>query len=127
MTALNNWGRRRNPTGVAKATNQANSSQSVSASICDDAMSDAVALLLRASAAVDRLSRGEPTNQSDQAALGLCEASLAIDRTLAALDEWSRALRAQTAPSGLPQSMRPDIERALAQEIRRARQDPNRP
>jgi hypothetical protein len=127
MTALNTWGRRYRPTGVATASNEASGLRSVSASICDDAMSDAVAHLVRASAAVDRLSRGGPENRSDQAAFRLCEAGLNIDRTLAALDEWSKAVRGQSAPSGLSQSMRPDIERVLAQEIRRARQDPNRP
>jgi hypothetical protein len=95
-----------------------------SAGICDDAIADAVAHLLRASAAVDRLARGEHASQSDQTALQLCQASLAIDRTMVALDGWRKAARAHLSPYGLRQSMRPDIERVLAQHIRRAQQDP---
>jgi hypothetical protein len=126
MAALNDWSRRQRAKEVATANYEAKGSRRASAGICDNAMSDAVAHLLQASAAVDRLSRVEPEDRSDQAASRLCEASLAIDRTLTALDEWSETVRAQSAPSGLSQSMRPDIERVLSQEIRRARLDPNR-
>jgi hypothetical protein len=124
MTALNDWSRRQGARRVATSSNEAKNSTSVRLGNCDDAISDAVAHLLRASAAVDRLAWGEATSRSDQAAARLCEAGLAIDRTLGALDEWSKAVRAQSDQSGPSPSMRPDIERVLTQQIQRALRDP---
>ena len=127
MTALNDWSRRQSAKRVATSSYEAKDSASTRSGNCDDAMSDAVAHLLRASAAVDRLACGEETSQSDQAAARLCEAGLAIDRTLAALDEWSKAVRTQSDQSGSSPSMRPDIERVLTQQIQRALRDPGAP
>ena len=125
MTALNAGRRRKRPQQVVTASNETGGSRSDSADTCDEAMPDAVAHLLRASVAVDRLLRGGPEHRSDQAEFQLCQASLAIDRSLSALSEWSKAER--STPSGLFPSMRPDIERVLAQEIRRALLDRKAP
>jgi len=124
VTALNAGGRRKRQRVVA-ASNETDGSLSVGAGTCDDAMTDAVAHLLRASVAVDRLLRGGPEDPTDQAESQLCQASLAIDRSLAALSEWSKADR--STPSGVSPSMRPDIEWVLTQEIRRALLDRKTP
>jgi hypothetical protein len=113
-------GRRHRRQKLATAGDGATGPRSVSAGVYDEVISEVVAHLLRASAAVDRLSRSEPPGLSDVATFRLSEAGLAIDRTLAAIDEWSKSVRAQVAPSGLSPSTRLDIERVLAQEIRRA-------
>jgi hypothetical protein len=124
VTALNAEGRRKRQR-VVTASNETDGSLSPSTGTCDDAMTDAVAHLLRASVAVDRLLRGGPEDRSDQAESQLCQASLAIDRSLATLSEWSKADR--STPSGLSPSMRPDIEWVLTQEIRRALLDRKTP
>lgn len=125
MIALGDAGRRKHPQQVVTASNEADGSCSDSAGACDNFMTDAVTHLLHASVAVDRLMREAPEQRSDQAEFQLCQANLAIDRSLAALAEWSKADR--STPSGLSPSMRPDIERVLAQEIRRALLDRDAP
>jgi hypothetical protein len=125
VTALKAGGRRKRAQKVVTTCNETDGLPGYSTGTCDDAMTDAVAHLLRASVAVDRLSRGGQEHRSDQAEFHLCQASLAIDRSLATLSEWSKAVR--SPPSGLSASMRPDIERVLAQELRRALLDPKTP
>ena len=125
MTALNDGGRRKRPQQVVTASNETDGSCSDSTGACDDSMTDAVAHLLAASVAVDRLLREGPEQRSDQAEFQLCQANLAIDRSLAALAEWSKA--DWSTASGLSRAMRPDIERVLAQETRRALLDREAP
>jgi hypothetical protein len=121
---MNAWGRQDPAAAVTTPRNEA-------PGVGDDAgerdVSDAADHLLRASASVDRLLRGEPVSRADQASFLLCEAGLAIDRALAALHEWSKTMQSQSPPTPHPDAMRPDIERVMAQEIRRALHDAHVP